>query len=72
MPGSIVEPEGLVNRFGRVEVLGEVARRSIDLPLTRLTDEAATETANAISPANRMKKRGPSASPAAAKLAPTM
>jgi hypothetical protein len=50
----------------------QAARLSVDLPLTRQMDEAATKIANEISPANRMKKSGPSASPAAAKLAPTM
>jgi hypothetical protein len=50
----------------------QAARFIVDFPLTRLTDEAATTTANAIRPANRMKKSGPSASLAAAKLAPTM
>jgi hypothetical protein len=44
----------------------------VPVPLIRLTDDAATNRANVISPANRRKKSGPSASLAATKVAPTM
>src|SRR5215217_7074156 len=45
---------------------------AVEVPLIRLTDEAATKTANVISPTKRMKKSRPSASSAATKVAPTM